>query len=131
MPNTTKTIFLLLVLVQGLHSIEEYIGRLWEVFPPARILCGLVSENLETGFLIINIGLFVFGIWCWLFPVLRGYSYARGLLGFWITIELINGIGHPLWTFRQGAYAPGVATAPVLLFLTVYLVWQLQKSWLP
>ena len=51
-------LFLILVLVQGLHSLEEYIGKLWESFPPATILCGLVSENLLTGFLIINIGLF-------------------------------------------------------------------------
>ena len=56
--------FLLIVLVQGLHSIEEYLGKIWEVFPPAALLCRLVSNNLETGFLIINIGLFIFGLWC-------------------------------------------------------------------
>jgi len=54
--------FLLLVILQGLHSVEEYIGKLWEVFAPAKFLSGLVSSDLEIGFLIINIGLFIFGL---------------------------------------------------------------------
>jgi hypothetical protein len=47
-----KWIFLILVLAQGFHSIEEYTGEIWENFPPARILCRLVSDNLTSGFLI-------------------------------------------------------------------------------
>jgi len=121
MNNRIKTTFLLLVLVQGLHSIEEYFGRLWEVFPPARFLTGLLSKNLETGFLIINIGLFIFGIWCWLTPVRRNKFFARGLIRFWIIIELINGTGHPVWALYERACVPGVVTAPVLLVLAVYL----------
>ena len=114
-------IFLLLVLVQGLHSIEEYIGRLWENFPPATILCSLISDDLETGFLVINTGLFVFGILCWLMPVRRGHWTASGLIWFWIVVELINGIGHPVWTIIQRSYTPGVASAPILLVLAIVL----------
>jgi len=62
MNNKISSIFLVLVLVQGIHSIEEYVGKLWESFPPARVLCSMLSDNLVTGFLIINIGLFVFGL---------------------------------------------------------------------
>ena len=113
--------FIILVLVQGLHSIEEYFGKLWEVFPPAKFLSSLVSKNLETGFLIINIVLFLFGIWCWLFPIHKNYVIASGLIGFWIVIEMINGIGHPIWALYEKAYVPGVATAPILLILTIYL----------
>ena len=122
MGHKTKRIFLVLVLVQGLHSIEEYIGKLWENFPPARILSSLVSENLETGFLIINIGLFIFGLWCWLFPIRRNYFYPQILIGFWIFIELINGIVHPIWTIMQKAYTPGVLTAPILLVIAIILL---------
>ncbi len=122
MDSRSKILFLILVLAQGLHSVEEYIGRFWEIFPPLRFLSGLISEDLETGFLIINIGFFIFGIWCWVFPVLRNYKYARRLIWFWIVIEMINGIGHPFWALYEREYVPGVVTALILLILSIYLL---------
>jgi len=113
--------FLMLVVVQAFHSLEEYFGRLWEVLPPARFLSSLVSKDLETGFVIINIGLFIFGLWCWLFPIRRNYSYTSSIIWFWIVIELINGIGHPAWALYERAYVPGLITAPFLLILAIYL----------
>ncbi len=117
-----KRVFLILVIFQGLHSIEEYVGKLWEVFPPATALSGLISENLETGFLIINIGLFVFGILCWAFSINRDHSSARGLMGFWVILEIINGIGHPIWAIVQLNYTPGLITAPFLLYFAISLI---------
>jgi Protein of unknown function with HXXEE motif len=117
-----------LVLAQAVHSIEEYIGHLWESFPPARFLTGLVSSNLERGFVLLNVSLFAFGLWCFLWPVRRGWSVAAPLVWFWIAIEIINGIGHPLWSLRQGGYTPGLATAPVLLVLALYLAHQLRRA---
>jgi len=125
MNNRNKTIFLVLVLFQGFHSVEEYIGKLWNVFPPARFFTSIVSKNLEIGFLIINISLFLFGIWCWLLPVKKDYAVARGLIWFWIVIEIINGVGHPIWAIYERTYVPGVVTAPILLILSVYLARQL------
>jgi len=110
-----------LVLVQAAHSVEEYVGRLWESFPPARFLTGLISQDLERGFLVINFSLVGFGLWCWIWPVRRGWPSAAYLAWFWVAVQLINGIGHPLWTLRQGGYTPGVATAPLLLILAIYL----------
>ena len=121
-PQKTKTVFLILVLVQGLHSIEEYIGQLWINFIPARILCGLISNDLETGFLVINIGLFIAGMLAWLIPIRNNYAIGIGFIWFWIILELINGIGHPIWTIMEGGYTPGVVTAPLLLGLAVYLL---------
>ena len=114
-------IFIVMVLVQGLHSIEEFIGKLWDSFPPARVLCSLVSDDLVTGFLIINIGLFIFGLWCWVFPVRKNYFYAQFLIWFWIVIELVNGIGHPIWTLMQRAYTPGILTSPIILIIAIVL----------
>jgi hypothetical protein len=45
-----------------------------------------------------------------------------------VAIETINGIGHPLWSLRQGGYTPGVATAPVLLILAINLARQLLRQ---
>lgn len=101
-----------LILAQSAHSAEEYAGRLWESFPPARFVSGIVSTDLERGFVIANILLVTFGFWCWLWPVRRGWPSGVPLAWAWVIIELVNGIGHPLWTLRQGGYTPGVGTAP-------------------
>jgi uncharacterized membrane protein len=45
----------------------------------------------------------------------------------WVTVETINGIGHPLWTLLQGKYTPGVGTVPLLLVLAIYLGIQLSR----
>lgn len=128
MNNKIGSTFLVLVLGQGIHSIEEYLGKLWDNFPPARVLCSIVSDNLVTGFLIINIGLFVFGLWCWLFPLRKNYFYAQFLIWFWIVLELVNGIGHPIWTIMQKAYTPGMLTAPILLVIAIILFRKLLKT---
>jgi len=108
--------------------MEEYIGRLWESFPPAQFLTGLLSSNLERGFLLINGSLLAFGLWCFFWPVRRGWPLAFSLAWFWVAIEIINGIGHPLWSLREGGYTPGLATAPLLLLLALYLAHQLRRG---
>ena len=116
-----------LILGQCAHSAEEYIGRLWESFPPARFVSGLVSEDLEWGFVLANVALVAFGLWCWLWPVRREWPAAVPLAWAWVTLEVMNGIGHSLWTLRQGGYTPGVGTAPVLLVLAIYLARRLRR----
>jgi hypothetical protein len=113
-----------LILAQAAHSTEEYAGRLWQSFPPARFVSGLVSSDLERGFVALNVLLVLFGVWCLFWPVRREWPIARALATGWAVVETINGIGHPLWSLRQGGYTPGVATAPVLLVLAVYLMRQ-------
>jgi hypothetical protein len=125
MLNRIKIAFLLLVLTQALHSVEEYIGRLWEVYPPAKFICSLISKNPETGFLILNIGFLIFGLCCWRFLIRRNHFYPHGFIWFWIVMEMINVTGHITWALSEWAYVPGVATAPILLILAVYLSRQL------
>ena len=117
MKGSTSSSFLLLVLAQGLHSVEEYVGRLWEVFAPARFVSGLVSDNLEFGFLTLNIALFLFGLICWL--VLNRFTSA--FVWFWIVVEMVNGVVHPFIALLRMAYFPGLITAPILLILAIKL----------
>ena len=117
-----------LVLAQAVHSIEEYLGHLWESFPPARFLTSLVSADLERGFVLLNVSLLAFGLWCFLWPVRRGWPVAKSLAWLWIAIEVINGIGHPLWSLRERGYTPGLATAPLLFILAIYLARQLRHA---
>jgi hypothetical protein len=120
--------FLALVATQAAHSVEEYVGRLYDVFPPARVVSGLISQDLERGFVIFNGALVTFGLWCFVGPVRGHWPSAIPLVWFWVVIELINGIGHPLWTLAERRYTPGVATAPLLLFLALYLARQLRPG---
>jgi hypothetical protein len=116
-----------LILAQAAHSVEEYIGRLWEIFPPARFVSNLISRDLESGFLVANVGLVALGLWCWAWPIRRGWPSAVPLAWVWVALEIMNGIGHPLWTLRRAAYTPGVVTAPVVLVLALYLAAQLRQ----
>jgi hypothetical protein len=119
--------FAALILAQAAHSVEESVGHLWESFPPARYVAGLVSSDLERGFVLLNVSLVVFGAWCLFWPVRRGWPIAGSLMWLWTVIEIVNGIAHPLWSLREGGYTPGLATAPVLLVLAVYLAYQLRR----
>jgi hypothetical protein len=116
------------VLTQAAHSVEEYAGRLWESFPPARLVSGLISSDLERGFLIANAVLVTLGLACWLWPVRRGWAVAVPIAWIWVLIESVNAIGHPLWTLRQGRYTPGVATAPLLGVLAWRLAARLRQQ---
>jgi len=123
-----RILFGCLILAQAAHSIEEYAGRLWETFPPARFVSGLVSSDHERGFVIANLLLVAFGVWCFLWPVSRGWAGSRRVVAGWAAVEAINGMGHPLWSLRQGGYTPGVATAPVLLVLAAALLVNLRAA---
>jgi hypothetical protein len=120
--------FLALVVAQAMHSIEEFAGRLYEVFPPARFVSGLISPNLERGFVIFNLALVLFGLWCFFWPIRRRWPSAASFAWLWVGIEMVNGIGHPLWSLIALRYTPGVATAPILLVLALYLARQLGSS---
>jgi hypothetical protein len=120
--------FLALIAVQAVHSVEEYLGRLYEVFPPARFVSGLVSQDPRRGFIILNVMLVLFGVWCFLWPIRRRWASAVGLAWLWTVVEVANGVVHPAWSVIQGRYTPGVATAPLLLMLALLLAYQLRMT---
>jgi hypothetical protein len=122
-----KIAFAAIVAAQAAHSIEEYVGHLWESFPPARFSTGLISPDHELGFIVINSGLVAFGFWCAVWPVREEWRSAASLVWCWIVLETINGVGHLFWSLLQGGYTPGVLTAPVLLALALYLASQMRN----
>jgi hypothetical protein len=115
MERRSQLAFLFLILTQGAHSVEEYTTRLYEVFAPARLVSSLISNDLSFGFLVGNVALVAFGLWCWAVPIRSGWSSARGLAWFWIILEFGNGLSHVTFALARGGYFPGVATAPLLL----------------
>lgn len=123
--SRARLTFLALILAQAVHSGEEHAFRLYEVFAPARLVSGLVTSNLAAGFALANAALVLFGLWCYLARVRPGHPAARGWMWAWVVLEVGNGLGHPLIAAARGGYFPGVATAPLLLALAIYLAWQL------
>lgn len=120
--------FAALILAQAVHSAEEVLFRLWESFPPARFISTAVSpDDPERGFIALNVLLVAFGIACFFGPVLRRWPIAIPIAWLWAIVETINGIVHPSWSVWQGGYTPGVATAPILLVLALYLARQLVR----
>jgi hypothetical protein len=117
-----------LILAQAAHSIEEYVFRLFDVLAPARFISGLLSSDLARGFAIANIALVLFGVWCYVARVRHGLPSARTLAWFWALLELGNGIGHSAFALARGGYFPGVATAPFLLGISVYLIARLSAA---
>ena len=132
-PNHSRVsaVFGALVLAQAAHSTEEIIGRLWESFPPARFVAGLISSDLARGFLVGNICIVAIGVWCYWWPVRRQWPIATSILWIWIAVETTNGVVHPLWSLLQGGYTPGVVTAVPLFLLAGYLAKLVSRTPLP
>ncbi|HUF13831.1 MAG TPA: HXXEE domain-containing protein [Longimicrobiales bacterium] len=117
-----------MVAAQAAHSVEEYVGRLWESFPPATFLTRFISADRELGFIVLNGALVAFGLWCLLWPVRREWQSAAAFAWLWVGVETINGVVHPAWTILQGGYPPGVLTASLLLVLALHLASRLRRA---
>ncbi len=117
----TRRAFLILIVVQAAHSIEEYAFRLYDVFAPARFATSLVSSNPALGFAVLNASFVAFGAWCYLARVRPGRPSAPAWIWPWVLIELGNGIVHSTMALLRGGYFPGVATAPVLFALAAFI----------
>ena len=124
----TRWAFLALVVAQAAHSIEEYVFRLYDVFAPARFVSSLVTDNLNVGFAVANAALVAFGLWCYVARVRPGHPSGPAFAWFWTVLELANGVGHSVLAFSRGGYFPGVATAPLLLGVSVYLALRLSSA---
>ena len=128
MSRLSRSAFLALILAQAGHSIEEYFGRLYDVLAPARFVSGLLSSDRRIGFVIFNVSLVAFGLWCYFGPVRHARQSALALAWFWVVLELLNGATHIAWAMSVGAYRPGLATAPVLVAIALILAWELRHS---
>ncbi|MHC4404822.1 MAG: HXXEE domain-containing protein [Planctomycetota bacterium] len=113
--------FLALVGAQALHSIEEVLFRLYEVFAPARFVSELVSSNPAIGFAMLNAGIVAFGVLCYVAWIRPGTPSARMWLWLWAVVELVNGIVHSAVAVVRGGYFPGVVTAPILIVIALFL----------
>ena len=127
MTRPIRNAFLALIAVQAVHSIEEYLTRLYDRLAPARYVSGLVFADRRIGFVIFNVSLVAFGLWCWYGPIRRDTPSAAALAWFWVLLETLNGLAHATWAIRASGYRPGLATAPLLMAAAFVLARQLMK----
>ena len=86
---------------------------------------GMVSA---TGFLIANLALVLFGLWCWAAPLRRATRAARPIAWAWAGVEMANGLCHCALAVLAGGYFPGLATAPLLIAAAAWLGWRLGRA---
>jgi hypothetical protein len=127
MDRRAKFAFLLLVLTQACHSVEECAFRLFDRLPPARFVAARIGLDPAIGFAIANSGLVAFGLWCWAVPVRRGWPSARAITWGWAAVEAMNCCAHVALAIGAGGYFPGLATAPLLLAAAAFLGWSLTR----
>jgi hypothetical protein len=127
-PRRIPRAFLLLIAAQTVHSIEEYLFRLYDLLAPARAVSDALGLHRPTGFLISNAALIGFGLWCYLARIRPGRPGARGLAWFWAVLELLNGLAHGALALAAGGYFPGIATAPLLLAASLLLIVRLRPD---
>lgn len=107
--------FLSLVVVQALHSVEEYATHLYERLASARFVSGLVSDDLAFGFAVINSVFVALCVWAYWVPVRRGRGSAQPIAWFLAVLEIANGVAHLALAGFAGGYFPGALTAPLLI----------------
>ena len=122
--------FLLLVAAQAVHSIEEYWFRLYDLLAPARAVSDALGINRPAGFAVTNTALIGFGLWCYR-RICRAQGGSRGLAWFWAVIEILNALAHGALAWAAGGYFPGIATAPLLLAASLFLISSLRSEGRP
>lgn len=126
--KSVKHAFLILIIIQTCHSVEEYLFRLWEVWEPARYVSIAVSQDVVTGFVIINSSIVLLGFLSYILIVRVSATGVLFVIWFWIALETGNGIGHILMAWNAGGYFPGIYTAPFFLLVSAYLIIKLSQN---
>ena|SRR5260370_6140887 len=127
MNSNIRATFLLLVILQAIHSVEEFIFRLYERFPPMRFLYQNAPHLAKPAFAISNALLVLIGVVClyyWVQPARRG---ARLVVWIWIIIESLNVIAHLVWAALIGGYNPGLVTAVLFVPVLIYLCYSMRR----
>ncbi|HEX8473004.1 MAG TPA: HXXEE domain-containing protein [Pyrinomonadaceae bacterium] len=114
--------FLSLIILQAIHSAEEFIFGFYENFPLMRLIYQDAPLLAKPAFAISNALLFLAGLICFYYWVRPAKKGARMVVWVWIVMEFLNVIAHCVWAVLIRGYNPGLVTGilfmPVLIYLT-------------
>ena len=121
MNRNIQTMFLLLVILQAIHSAEEFIFRLYERLPPMKLLYQNAPYLAKPAFVIFNASLILIGLACFYYWVQPARKGARVVVWAWVILESLNVAAHLLWASIIGGYVPGLWTAALFIPVLIYL----------
>jgi hypothetical protein len=127
MGRAVRIAFAALIAAQALHSVEEYVFRLYDELAPARYVSEAVGVGRALGFAITNVALVSFGLWCWVAKVRPDRPSARLWAWLWSLLEIANGLAHLALAALAGGYFPGLYTAPLLIVIGLFLAFALTR----
>jgi hypothetical protein len=128
MSSKIRSAFLVLIALQTLHSAEEFIFELYEVFPPMALLYRSAPHLARPAFIIFNVLLLIIGLIClfrWVWPARRG---ARTVVWVWVAAEASNAVAHATWAVLILGYNPGLVTGLGFVPVVAYLSWLLTRA---
>src|SRR2546423_15685569 len=119
MNRKIQSAFLLLVIVQAIHSVEEFIFRFYERFPPMTFIYQNAPQLARPAFAISNALLILIGLICFYYWVQPARKGATAVVRIWIIIESLNVVAHIVWAALIGGDNPGLV-AGVFFFPGVF-----------
>lgn len=128
MSNKIRMAFLMLIVLQALHSTEEFIFKFYEVFPPMVLLYRDAPHMARPAFIIFNVLLLIAGLATlsgWVWPARRG---ARAVVWVWVGGETFNAVAHAVWAMLIGGYNPGLVTGLGFVPVVVYMSYLLRRA---
>src|SRR6266446_3276848 len=127
MNGNIRTMFLLLVILQAIHSAEEFIFRLYERFPPMRLLYQNAPYLAKPAFVISNASLVLIGLGCFYYWVQPARKGARAVVWVWLIMESLNVTAHLVWAILIGGYNPGLVSGVLFVPVLIYLFYLMRR----
>ena len=127
MNHKIQLAFLVLIVLQALHSTEEFIFKFYEVFPPMVSIYRDAPRLAQPAFILFNSILVLAGFLClfrWVWPARRG---AKTVVWIWVGVETFNVIAHCVWAILIWGYNPGLVTGLGFMPVVVYLIYLLRR----
>jgi hypothetical protein len=128
MNNKIRAAFLVLIILQALHSVEEFIFKFHEVFPPMVSIYRNAPAIAQPAFVLANSLLVLVGFVClfrWVWPARRG---AKAVAWVWAGAEALNVIAHCVWAISIRGYNPGLVTGLGFVPVVAYLIYLLKRA---
>src|SRR4051812_36812405 len=127
MSKKIRAAFLMLIVLQALHSTEEFIFKFYDVFPPMVVLYRDHRQLARPAFVVFNVLLFSVGLICLCYWVSPGRRGARTVVWVWVGGETLNVVAHSAWAILIAGYNPGLVTGIMFVPLLIYISYQLRR----
>jgi hypothetical protein len=107
--------YLVMIVVQVVHAMEEFLFHFWDVFPPMRVVYGGTPGLGERVFIAFHALLIGIGLWSYRRWVRGGGASARTVVRWGIFVQSFTVLLHAAWFLTELRYQPGLATTTLFV----------------